>query len=492
MKKLNKKARIIIRNLSFEATYDDLKKHFSQYGKIKEVKILAKQDGKRIGCAFVQFDHVQSAVKAIHYANMQLFLNRAIVVDWAVPKNKFLKNIAENNMKPQAKIESVDKDDADDQSTKPDSKNVTINSIKMEDESDDEKMILYENKLESENTESQDESAVESSDDENDASSAINDSVKQKKKSNRIEDHSTSKHPRRVFDDVNEGKTVFLKNVPFSVKNNELKEYMEQFGPIYYALVCTDRLTEYSKGTAFVKFKDIASAEKCLSNDTELCMHDQIIEAHRALCKNEVENKQTLKGQKVKDSRNLYLVKEGVVVAGSPAATDVSVSDMAKRMKLEQWKSQILRNLNMFVSRVRLVVHNLPPNLDDAQLRQLFKDFSGPKAVIKEARVMRDLKTVDAAGRGKSKEYGFVAFTTHEDALKALRSANNNPNIFSKNRRPIVGFSIENRIMVNAKKRRIEKSREHNPLCSKYKGKREAVDTKEKELPKKRVRKMKK
>ncbi|EFN76607.1 hypothetical protein EAI_07141 [Harpegnathos saltator] len=103
----------------------------------------------------------------------------------------------------------------------------------MEDESDDEKMILYENKLESENTESQDESAVESSDDENDASSAINDSVKQKKKSNRIEDHSTSKHPRRVFDDVNEGKTVFLKNVPFSVKNNELKEYMEQFGPIY-------------------------------------------------------------------------------------------------------------------------------------------------------------------------------------------------------------------------------------------------------------------
>lgn len=47
---------------------------------------------------------------------------------------------------------------------------------------------------------------------------------------------------------------------------------------------------------------------------------------------------------------------------------------------------------------------------------------------------MRNLKNVDATGKGKSKEYGFVAFTTHEDALKALRSINNNPNIFSKHR----------------------------------------------------------
>jgi len=45
---------------------------------------------------------------------------------------------------------------------------------------------------------------------------------------------------------------------------------------------------------------------------------------------------------------------------------------------------------------------------------------------------MRDLKNVDATGKGKSKEYGFVTFTSHEDALKALRSINNNPNIFSK------------------------------------------------------------
>lgn len=72
------------------------------------------------------------------------------------------------------------------------------------------------------------------------------------------------------------------------------------------------------------------------------------------------------------------------MLAKSPAAAEVSVSDMEKRLKLEQWKSQMLRNLNMFVSRVRLAVHNLPPNIDDAKLRQLFKNHSGPKTIIKE------------------------------------------------------------------------------------------------------------
>lgn len=72
------------------------------------------------------------------------------------------------------------------------------------------------------------------------------------------------------------------------------------------------------------------------------------------------------------------------MLAKSPAAEEVSVSDMEKRLKLERWKSQMLRNLNMFVSRVRLAVHNLPLNFDDAKLRQLFKNHSGSKAIIKE------------------------------------------------------------------------------------------------------------
>lgn len=69
---------------------------------------------------------------------------------------------------------------------------------------------------------------------------------------------TTENKKRFKSHDVKEGLTVFFKNVSFSVNNDELKRFVkERFGPIYYALVCVDRLTEHSKGTAFVKFRVI-------------------------------------------------------------------------------------------------------------------------------------------------------------------------------------------------------------------------------------------
>lgn len=493
MKKQKKRARIVIRNLSFKATEDDLREHFSQYGDIQEVKILTRQDGKQVGVAFVQFDIVQNAAKAVRYANMQPLLDRPVIVDWAVSKTKFSQ--ANADVKPEiieendVSEEEQEASNSSEDKAEPNCSNMMIENIKTEDESDEEEEIKHEMEDVDEDESDEDSNNDDNNDNDDDSSDSDDDNnvvidqsvVKEEKESNR----SHVKGPSRISNDVSEGKTIFLKNVPFSVKKDELKKYMEQFGPVYYALVCIDPLTEYSKGTAFVKFRQVEDAEKCLL--AELRLHDQIMEVHKALHKKDVENKKSLKEQRARDTRNLYLVKEGVVLAGSKAAEQVSASDMEKRLKLERWKSQILRNLNMFVSRVRLVVHNLPNNLDDATLRQLFKNHSGPKAVIKEARVMRDMKNVDATGKGKSKEYGFVAFTTHEDALRALRSINNNPNIFSLHRRPIVGFSIENRIMVDAKERRIEKSRKNNPLWSENKNKRKSEETKE-EVPAKRIK----
>ena len=47
---------------------------------------------------------------------------------------------------------------------------------------------------------------------------------------------------------------------------------------------------------------------------------------------------------------------------------------------------------------------------------------------------MRDLKKVDSNGVAISKGYAFITFKQHEDALKALRSINNNPKIFNSNK----------------------------------------------------------
>ncbi|XP_076646791.1 RNA-binding protein 28 isoform X2 [Halictus rubicundus] len=476
-KNKKKRARVVIRNLSFEATEEDLRQHFSQYGTIEDVNILKRGDGKNVGCAFLQFDLVQSAAKAIHYANLQPLLNRPIVVDWAVPKNKFGTNDTDNADETEVKVKVEEDDEV---------------KVKVEKESDTEDgpaadTVVKSNSNEElgSNREKEDESDKEDEE--------VNIELGREDKTNDEELYEDDKHveeeeekdikeqkrPRYESHDVSEGKTIFFKNVPFSVKNEQLKKFVEQFGPVFYALVCIDPLTEYSKGTAFVKFRNVEDAEKCLAAGKELEIDDQIMEAQLAIDRNEIENKANSKQMKQKDTRNLYLVKEGVIMAGSAAASGVSAADMAKRLQIEQWKSQILRNLNMFVSRVRLVIHNLPPSLDDAKFRKVVERHGPPGAIIREARVMRDLRNVDAKGVGKSKEYGFVSYTKHEDALQALRNINNNPNVFNPNRRPIVSFSIENRVMVNAKQKRIQKSRENNPTWPGNKAKRKGEATNE-------------
>lgn len=73
---IKRKARLIIRNISFKATEDALREHFAPYGDIIEVKLLKKPDGKLIGCGFVQYKNVPMAKKALLSTNMKPFLGK--------------------------------------------------------------------------------------------------------------------------------------------------------------------------------------------------------------------------------------------------------------------------------------------------------------------------------------------------------------------------------------------------------------------------------
>lgn len=73
---VNKNARLIIKNLSFKATEESLKEHFSQYGTVEEIKLLKKPDGKLVGSAFVHYTHVPMAKKALVGTNKKPFLGK--------------------------------------------------------------------------------------------------------------------------------------------------------------------------------------------------------------------------------------------------------------------------------------------------------------------------------------------------------------------------------------------------------------------------------
>lgn len=415
-----RRGRVIVRNISYKSTEEALRKHFSQYGNINEVNILKRPDGKLVGCAFIQFEKVNEAAKAILKATNKEFLGRPVYVDWAVGKDQFNKQ-KEAKVKDEPKVEKEDGMEEDVKS-------------EPEEEPDSEAEVKSEAEDESEGESDEDMEASEGEDgdsgeEDGEESEEGSDEEDEKKSKIKIEDDGEKK-PKRISNDVNEGCTVFIKNVPFDATVDDLRKCCRKYGPLYYALINTDPVSGHSKGTGFVKFKAKESADMCLAAGEEFVLLDTIMEPMPALSREELRNqKDATKRKDPSDSRNLYLVKEGLIMAGSKAAEGVSASDMNKRHKLEQTKTQILKNLNRFVSRNRLSVHNLPLHYDDEKLRKMVIRFTG--FTPHECRVMRENRSSPGFPQGKPKGFGFISFKTHEDALKALRKLNNNPTVFS-------------------------------------------------------------
>lgn len=427
-----KKGRLIIRNLSFKTTEESLSAELSKYGAINDLKMLKKPDGKLVGCAFVQFEDYASSLKAIKGMNGKDFLKRKITVDFAVSKDRYQSTYPD-------KIKSEDEDDI-----KPEVKD----EIKEESEDEDDD-IKSEGASEAEpEDDGSDNDSEGSGEDPDDVKPEV--PVKLERKSNE-EDHEY---------------TIFVKNLSFETSNEDLHECFKKYGPIKYALVVRDPVSGHSKGTGFVRFLKKESVNLCLQQTGLIQLQNFTLEIFPSLSKQKIKSLEAKKEKKEpKDTRNMYLLREGMVIAGSSAGEGVSATDMSARLRLEQVKSSMLKNLNRFISRDRLTIHNLPDNYDDEKMRKMVVARTGIKPV--ECRVMRENQPSADAPKGKPKGFGFLSFKKHEDALEVLRKLNNNPDVFSTNRRPIVSFSIEDKNVLNIKERRQERSKLNNPTYQK-------------------------
>lgn len=333
-KRQARRSRIIVRNLSFKSTEENLREHFSQFGPLVELNLLKRPDGKLVGCAFVQYETVVQAAKAILQCTGKELLGRVVTLDWAVNKDSYKKHeaVRKQAMAAARKVEVK---------VEPNEEDV---SVKSEAESEGEEDVKPVSEDDSEEEEMKQESDKEEED------------VK----------------PKKLSNDLGEGCTVFIKNVPFDASETDFKRSVLQFGAIYYALLNKDPVSGHSKGTGFVKFRAKESADMCLQAGTEFKLLDQVLDPVVAVTRHDIKKKfDESKNHNPADSRNLYLTKEGMITAGSKAAEEVSPGDMAKRLRLEQIKTQMLRDLNRFVSRERLTVHNIPESYDSDKLRRV-------------------------------------------------------------------------------------------------------------------------
>ncbi|XP_031237200.1 RNA-binding protein 28 isoform X2 [Mastomys coucha] len=477
----DKKARLIIRNLSFQCSEDDLKAVFTHYGTVLEVNIPRKPDGKMRGFAFIQFKNLLEAGKALKGANMKEIKGRTVAVDWAVAKDKYKdaqhvsatgvkkssdrkpKESGKKNCQVEEQVEDDDdsEDDEEDASSDDEEERESTVASPVSVQKRAVKRAAPEESIEEDD--SDEDSDLEEGDSSYDEGTVDSESSTEEQED---EDVPVSKKKKRKLpSDVTEGKTVFIRNLSFDSEEEALGEVLQQFGDLKYVRVVLHPDTEHSKGCAFAQFMTQEAAQKCLaaaSPEAEgggLKLDGRQLKVDLAVTRDEAAKLQTKKVKKPTGTRNLYLAREGLIRAGTKAAEGVSASDMAKRERFELLKHQKLKNQNIFVSQTRLCLHNLPKAVDDKQLRKLLLEATrGEKGVrIKECRVMRDLKAVHGKMKGQSLGYAFVEFQKHEHALRALRHFNNNPEIFGSQKRPIVEFSLEDRRKLKVKELRIQR-----------------------------------
>uniref|UniRef100_A0A669EJN8 RNA-binding protein 28 n=1 Tax=Oreochromis niloticus TaxID=8128 RepID=A0A669EJN8_ORENI len=260
-------------------------------------------------------------------------------------------------------------------------------------------------------------------------------------------------------------------NLSFDTEEEDLEEVLLQFGELNYIKIVLHPDTEHSKGCAFAQFKTKEAADKCIAaaqdeaEDSGIRIHGRKLMIVAAVSREDAVKLKVDKKKVETGTRNLYLAREGLIRPGTKAAEGVPETDMVKRTRFEEIKRAKLRDINVFVSKTRLCVHNLPKSVDSKKLKSLcLQAVKGVKGVrITECRVIYDKKPEKGQVMGQSLGYGFVQFQDHEHALATLRYLNNNPNIFGSQKRPIVEFSLEDLRKLKIKEMRQQKSKVRIP-----------------------------
>ncbi|KAJ4474254.1 hypothetical protein J3R30DRAFT_3406265 [Lentinula aciculospora] len=315
------------------------------------------------------------------------------------------------------------------------------------------------------------------------------------------------------------GNTLFVRNVPFTATEDELRTLFRAFGPLRYARITMDPDTGRSRGTGFACFWNKEDADKVVAQSdllrtetgsTEvskqnpfklpsiltpdpssslarsLVLQGRTLDVVRAVTRDQA-GKLKEEGERRRekaDKRNMYLLREGVILPNSPAASLLPSADLERRTSSFAARKNLLKtNPSLYISKTRLSIRQIPVLVTERMLRRLAahavkmfnkevkngerkgltedelsaepeaenkadaeeavgetkKDIKDKKrkpfgrsklSLVQQAKLVRQQERVDTiTGKGRSKGYGFLEMHTHADALRVLRWANNNPDV---------------------------------------------------------------
>ncbi|KAK2956246.1 putative RNA-binding protein [Blattamonas nauphoetae] len=475
--------KVIVRNLPFTAQYSDIKQLFSKFGTIQDIILPINQEKQQNrGFAFIRFtndDEVNKVISkntVVKIGERRLFPDRVQASTKSTQpqsdsmkeeeKPEFHKNIqtvveerkkklSDAEQKPKEKKQKKEKpSEAEPKPKEKKSKKEKPSETEPKPKEKTQKKEKQKKTKVAKETEVKEEDdeiprkmkRIESSKDEDPKKD------KRKKNSERKEKKTLDKTERG--EDAEDGKTVFIRNVPWDATQEQLQEKFSEFGKMEYALLCVAKDTQRPTGSAFVRYISPMSASAAIeyksSTGLGISINGRELDVTPAVKR---EKAQTLKQERKKigfggegkreDKRNLYLAMEGTIEQGSAAAEGMTELDWKKRNKIiEDKRKRLQSNPDTFISTTRLCFHNLPYFLTDKALKALAcnaciyarkmnprkpTETKRPSIKIVQAIVVREASLTGRRGDGKSKGFGFVEFSEHEDALMCLRILNNNP-----------------------------------------------------------------
>ena len=378
-----KAPKLIVRNLPWSIKSSaQLEVLFRSYGKVKFAD-LPQNKGKLSGFGFITMRGHKNAERAMEMVNGKVVDGRTLAVDWAVDKKQWEQQQSKggeatgsSSAVEDAETEDIsaeegeghkDKDDEDDE----------------DDDMDEDLKNFMKNHMQ--NLEDEDSDAEDpEEEDENQ------------------EDDSTSKGelsaPKKAPTTDN-STTLFIRNLPFTTTDEQLKSHFEGFGRVRYARVVVDRATDRPAGTGFVCFVSEDDSKSCLKGaprqqlsttlkkqsilqdeaadpEGKYTIDGRILQVSQAVSKDEAtrlaETGAAAREGRDKDKRRLYLLSEGTVPQNSPLYNVLSPAEVKIREQSNaQRKKLIQSNPSLHLSLTRLAVRNIPRDIGSKELKAL-------------------------------------------------------------------------------------------------------------------------
>ena len=197
-------------------------------------------------------------------------------------------------------------------------------------------------------------------------------------------------------------KEIFIRNIGYSTSEEKLKELFTQIIPeksIEFCLLCKDKETKNSKGSAFIKltkesynkvmslYKEYSTKKRNFTEMNPFELEGRYLKLLDAMTREELKNLEKEKDQKNSKRNKTYLYyglsKE--TISKFKEYENFSEKDKEKREKLIQIKkANFYNNPNFHVSETRLSFRNLDKNIDENILKEKINEILEKNEDIKK------------------------------------------------------------------------------------------------------------